>query len=96
MLVQACVRSGMCCKIAACGYGKWDNQKKQCTYLLEEDDDLHGCGKYDEIIKDPSSIYSPAFGQGCCSSLGNEARNKIIKEKYDGQIPIIEIDNFEF
>lgn len=92
MKVGACVRSGLCCKKSACGYGEWDSEKKQCAYLGEDSNGLALCLKYDEISKDPMSYYSPAFGQGCCMSLGNQDRDAIIKRDYDGIIPTVDIE----
>ncbi|MDK9790653.1 hypothetical protein [Vibrio sp. D431a] len=92
MMVKACVRSGMCCKKTPCGYGEWNEDHTQCAFLEVDDKGLHGCGKYEEISKDPNSIYSPAFGYGCCMSIGNSARDEIIQTHHNGVIPYVEID----
>lgn len=94
MIVGACVRSGLCCKKSACGYGEWDSEKKQCAFLGVDNDGLALCLKYDEISKDPNSYYSPAFGQGCCMSLGNQDRNEIIAKHYGGVIPTVKIEGY--
>lgn len=90
-----CVRCGECCKAAACAFGEWveypkERQEKpwdhagQCKHLLPlnicgTDITLYTCGIYDQIQQDPSSIVSPAFGAGCCRSLFNEARDRILE-----------------
>jgi len=44
-------------------------------------------------VKDLTSIISPTFGAGCCRNPPNESREKVIKEKYGGVIPTIEIED---
>lgn len=92
--VKACVRSGFCCKKTPCGYGEWNEDKTQCAYLTVDEQGLHACEKYEDISKDPFSKFSPAFGYGCCMSIGNTDRDKIIAKHYDGEIPYIEIDSW--
>lgn len=94
LLVRACVNSGMCCKKGPCAYGKWDSEKGQCAYLAFNEKQHSRCLKYDEISQDPASYYNPAFGQGCCMSLFNEARDSIIKRDYNGVIPMVEIEGY--
>ncbi len=93
MLVEvgACVRSGFCCKQSPCAFGAWDNIKKQCIHLSFSDN-LACCDIYSEIIKDPTSIVSPAFGQGCCATLFNEERKSIIISQYGGVIPTVTVE----
>jgi hypothetical protein len=79
---KPCVFCGECCKTSACGFGEWDEENNQCAYLVPfylSEVTLYRCGIIEEIIKDPTSSTSPAFGAGCCRTLCNEARNKIIK-----------------
>lgn len=79
--MSSCVRSGFCCKKAPCPYGEWDSKAHQCVFLVPDPNSEHGqylCGKFDEIQKDPDSWIAPAFGAGCCMSLFNEDRNKIL------------------
>lgn len=92
-----CVRCGECCKATACMFGEWVqypqekqplpwDKKGQCKFLKETGKDgagntLYECEIASEIEKDPTAIYSPAFGAGCCRSLFNEARSKILKER---------------
>ncbi len=77
----ACYRCGECCKISACMYGTWG--EGGCIHLIpyeEEGLQLYSCGLYDEIVKDPTSWISPAFGAGCCRSLFNFQRQRIMRK----------------
>jgi len=71
-----CVQCGYCCTRGVCPYGEWDNERQCCAFLTE--DKL--CAKYDEIVADPKSWSSPAFGAGCSSPLFNEVREAKIAE----------------
>ena len=77
--IKPCVQCGFCCKKTPCGYGKWNAEKHQCEYLVSlqkgENYEIFGCEKYSEIVKDPNSVVSPAFGAGCCMSLFNTDRD---------------------
>lgn len=77
-----CVGSGLCCKTGPCGYGLWNKEKSQCDYLevsySDKEVEIHKCGKYEFISKQPGADMMPAFGAGCCMGLFNTARNKII------------------
>lgn len=90
--VKACVRSGTCCRIGPCGYGQWDEINSKCKFLVENQGGLHECGIYEQIIQDPASVDSPAFGFGCCSNIGNVARNQIIAKRFNGKEQLIEIE----
>ncbi len=92
MLVKACVNSGMCCKKAPCGFGKWNEDETQCYYLNFDENEISSCGKYEEIIKDPISSFYPAYGSGCCMGLFNERRDEIIAKHHGGKIPYVNID----
>lgn len=83
-----CFRCGECCRASACGFGSYDHAAQRCEYLVPTK--IHpnfveyGCAIHDEIVKDPTSVCSPAFGAGCCRTLFNEPRAKImaaLKEK---------------
>jgi hypothetical protein len=76
-----CVRCGFCCKKCACGYGEWDAERHQCKSLAAIGDGTYNCALYDEIVKDPSSEISPAFGAGCCMALFNDDRDAILRRK---------------
>lgn len=92
--VKACVRSGLCCKKAPCPFGEWDENLSQCVQLLVDNDGIHSCAKYEEILTDPSATFAPAFGYGCCMTIGNQSRNEIIEKFYGGEEPTILIENF--
>lgn len=82
--LSQCVRSGFCCRRAPCPYGMWDDVLKQCVHLEQHEEIAPGtwtmaCAKYEEILADPGSEFSPAFGAGCSSSLFNEDRDRIIR-----------------
>lgn len=80
-----CVRSGFCCKRGPCVFGLWDADKSQCAYLEgdaqpgEEGIVLYRCARYEFIVQQPGHEFSPAFGAGCCSSLFNTERQKILR-----------------
>ena len=77
--ILKCVKCGYCCSKGPCGFGESSlPDSPQCKYLTEE----KLCAIYDEIIKDPSSIVSPAFGAGCSSSLLNDCRSSKIRDNY--------------
>lgn len=82
---KPCVGSGFCCHVAPCPFGKWDEEKHRCLYLIditssEEKEKRYGCGIYGDIIGKPGSELAPAFGAGCCSPLFNSNRAAIIRE----------------
>ena len=61
----------------------------QCSHLVEKKDGSYDCGKYDEIIAMPEEEWyaNPAFGAGCCMSLFNENRERLLRlgrEQGDG------------
>ncbi len=78
-----CVRCGECCKVRTCGFDEYDHVLKQCKSLQvfkqTEHYTLYQCGKYDEIKRTPGNDVCPAFGYGCCRTLFNETRERIIK-----------------
>ena len=71
-----CVQCGYCCTVSPCGFGKWDEEKKQCKYLTKNTK----CKKYYKIIALVGMKASPGFGGGCSSSLFNTVRENKIKE----------------
>lgn len=91
-MASHCVGSGMCCKIAPCPYGTWNEEKHQCEHLeikeVVDGTEIHQCGIYEEILKQPGSDISPAFGAGCCSSMFNTNRQKIIQLVIGGRISL--------
>ena len=50
----------------------------QCKFLIGDEPGNFACGKYDEIVGQPGAENSPAFGAGCSSTLGNEARTRVL------------------
>ena len=92
MKVRKCLQSGYCCKKTTCGRADYDYENKRCSALIDNDDGTSACGKYEEILKDPYYVFSPAFGFGCCSPIGNEAREQIKIKMYDGEEQYIDID----
>ncbi len=78
MKIEPCVQCGFCCTRGPCSYGKWDNVKKQCAYLVPVQDSIKRiCSKYNEI-KRKETIY-PMMDCGCSSSLFNEVRDNVIR-----------------
>jgi hypothetical protein len=79
-----CLRSGMCCKTAACAFGEWDAARGQCQFLEISETHptcvIYTCGKKAEIEALPASYgaaHNPAFGAGCCMPLFNTNRQAI-------------------
>ena len=81
--MRMCLRSGYCCKQAPCPYGKWDESKHQCVYLEGDRPGEYRCGIHSQIVQDPRSRISPAFGAGCSSSL-NEDRQNLERDNHAG------------
>lgn len=83
-IYPSCVGSGMCCKKAPCTFGEAD-ETGGCRFLkVWEDDDLkverYRCGRYDEIVNEPTAEIAPAFGAGCCMTMFNQRRSEILVE----------------
>ena len=80
LIPPPCVQCGTCCTVGPCPFGKWAQERKQCSYLEEPNKiGQRSCGKYDEIAANPSSEMSPAFGGGCSSVLFNDKRWEIVE-----------------
>jgi len=88
-----CVGSGLCCKTGPCPYGEWDAQKRQCAFLetdytgttvQSEEFTIYRCGRYEFIKQQPGADVVPAFGAGCCMSLFNDNRRRIIRVIIEG------------
>ena len=82
---RPCVGSGYCCKQTPCGYGESLPDSPACRFLevweqTDTETARYRCGKFLEISADPNSTFSPAFGAGCCSPMGNTARKQILVE----------------
>ena len=73
-----CVKCGYCCSQGPCIYGRVKPDGTGCVHLTPDT----FCAIYDQIVADPNSVSSPAFGAGCSSSLFNTVREaKIRKDK---------------
>ncbi|MEX0288368.1 MAG: hypothetical protein AB3N14_04605 [Flavobacteriaceae bacterium] len=92
MTVAQCVNSGLCCRKAPCAFGEMNQERSHCIHLVITENETTLCGIYDEIKEQTGWEINPAFGFGCCMSLFNTYRDKIIKRDHDGVIPTIEID----
>lgn len=77
---QPCVRSGFCCKQAACGFGEYDQAGGQCKHLGRDDAGQYTCLIAEQIVQDPTWVISPAFGAGCCSTM-NTDRQEILRSR---------------
>jgi len=85
--VTPCIKSGFCCTTAPCAYGEIAESGKGCRYLTDPNElGQKMCGKYEWIKANvPNWMYYPAFGAGCCMSLGNDMRKKVI-DNYKKQV----------
>lgn len=75
-----CVQCGYCCRRSTCGFGQWDSHAQQCCYLKPTTKNQYECAIFEKIHKDPSSVISPAFGAGCCSSM-NQDRQAVLRDQ---------------
>jgi hypothetical protein len=81
--IAPCVGSAMCCKKAPCPYGESISKEDRGCKFLEEKETIKGvtiyqCGRYEYIRQQPGNEFCPAFGAGCCMSLFNDNRQRII------------------
>ena len=77
--MKDCVKCGYCCTVRPCGYGEWDDTKKQCKFLSEPNDiGQRFCKKYSEIVKKEKDSEYSMMGCGCSSTLFNDMRNTVI------------------
>lgn len=83
-MIRECVQCGYCCTIGVCPYGKWDGTKGTCRFLTDESQ----CDIYNEIIAQPEAEYSPAFGAGCSSTIGNKRRNDKLQQRRLKRSPV--------
>lgn len=83
---KPCVQCGFCCKRTSCGAAAYDKALGRCEALIDNGDGTYSCGKYEEIMAMPRHIWTvcPAFGAGCCSSMFNDDRDRIVKEMANG------------
>lgn len=92
-LAQPCIRSGFCCKQAACSFGIWDENIQQCKFLQIKDGQYE-CGIASEIVTKPGWEISPAFGAGCCSPFNGDRQTilrKLAKQSNsnDGDLTLV-------
>lgn len=90
--MSACVGSGMCCKKAPCAFGESISSTDHGCRFLEvhsvvQDVEIYRCGKYSEIAGQPFADINPAFGAGCCQSLFNDNRARILSLIRSGATP---------
>jgi len=76
MKTHPCYQCGFCCKISACGYGKWDAANHRCSFLNTNG----SCSKYAEIIEHEKNVRFPMMGCGCSSILFNDMRDAKMRE----------------
>jgi hypothetical protein len=76
MITYQCVQCGFCCRVSACGYGKWNAEKHQCDFLADDST----CKRYDYIKKREEAVLLPMMGCGCSSPMFNEDRNAKIEQ----------------
>ena len=69
----------MCCQKAPCPFGEWDAERHQCKHLRRDATGRYECGIAEEIVTQPGWEIAPAFGAGCCMTLFNSERQRIIR-----------------
>jgi len=76
--IPPCVRSGFCCKKFTCYLGVAHGSKVSggCDFLRGDEPGAYACGLVIDGIISKTEIYA---GEGCCSPLGNVARNEVVK-----------------
>lgn len=81
---MSCVNCGFCCRIAPCPYGEVTSPTNRACRFQVPDETRPGrwlCGKYDQIVGQPDADVVPAFGGGCCCSMFNADRRRIIESE---------------
>ena len=78
----ACVQSGYCCTVRPCMFGHSKPNAQECIYLAPPTSDTGQ--RYCEIVSvirflEQGSMY-PMIGSGCSSTIGNTARDHVIKK----------------
>jgi hypothetical protein len=76
--ISPCVRSGFCCKKFTCYLGVAHGSKVSggCDFLRGDAPGAYACGLVEDGKISKNEIYA---GAGCCSPLGNVARNAVVK-----------------
>ena len=77
-----CVKCGYCCSKRPCHYGRPTSPDGTgCVHLTAD----RLCAIHDEIVADPNSTWSPAFGAGCSSTVFNTVREEKIRRDGGGR-----------
>jgi hypothetical protein len=74
MRYSPCVRSGYCCRVAACPFGWYSHRAKRCVYLGGPRAGYHWCMIHAWIRTQRGAEFSPAFEAGCSSTLNGIRR----------------------
>jgi len=77
--IRPCLRSGMCCLKATCavGVGHGADPEGRCKFLRGESAGDYSCGLVDDGAIPKDTIHA---GAGCCSPVGNAARDEVIEK----------------
>ena len=76
-----CVRSGLCCKTATCGYGLAHGANPKGCKFLKGDKPGHF---YCELAaNDPSIAKGLYVGEGCCMAMFNQYRLEAVRNNPD-------------
>jgi len=79
-MFRPCLRSGYCCKQRPCPYGEVTSPSNpSCRHLQRDESGRYECGIYDQIVRQPGSEISPAFGAGCCSPMNSDRQDLVEK-----------------
>ena len=81
--IPPCVRSGFCCKKFTCYLGVAHGSKVSggCDFLRGDAPGAYSCGLVNDGVIEKDAIHA---GAGCCSPLGNVARNKVVNKLQKG------------
>lgn len=76
--IRPCLRSGMCCLKATCavGVGHGADPEGRCKFLRGDSAGSYSCGLVDDGTVSKDTIHA---GAGCCSPLGNTARDEVLQ-----------------
>jgi len=84
-MIRPCVRSGACCLKATCavGVGHGAGVEGRCKFLRGDEPGDYSCGLVDDGVISGDIIHA---GAGCCSPLGNTARDRVVA-RLRGDLP---------
>lgn len=81
MKVKPCVRSGLCCKTATCGYGLAHGAaSKGCKFLKGDKPGYYSCALAESDPEIAAGLY---VGEGCCMGMFNQYRAEAVKNNPD-------------